>query len=435
MRSLIYVLGILSAQAFANPAGVAPTQIGANGRPVGTTLQQLFQTMKANGLVRARWDVALTWDTDATAVSDFEQVVNAASANGIKIECILHTGFTWGDRTDHGIYPAADATALYNQGYNRVYNFVSQFSSQVTDWELGNEINLIARDANGNPFFGRGWTAAEFQQPIMYDWSHVLKGMSDAIDKVNAVKGTYLRRTVGTTSSMFGYIDFMLSQGVKVDVLGYHYYEHSGVDPYHYWRAVDPVFDLFAKMGSYKLPVHVNEINCAEIYDANFSNVAGSSTMQTCNDNLATMLKTFTSQSETNIENILIYEMLDEPAKAAPENQFGLLFNINSPKPMLATVASFAKASVPAPAPAEPSITFPSSNNVQVGVPVSIMPQIIGVSGNLQCQGVLLPVGLSMNYNTCVISGTPTAAPGIYVPTLIYLTLGSVQVVQFVVQE
>lgn len=384
--------------------------------------------MKANGFVRARVQADLAYDTDATAIPNLRAIVAAAKANGIQLECVLQTPFAWGDRFDHGQYPKGDAAALYSQGYNRVYNFVSQFSNEKIDWELSNEVNLLAADAKGNRLYGKGMTPAEFDQPIMNDWANVLKGMSDAIEAINVAKGLHIRRILGTTSTMFGFIDFMISKGVRVDVVGYHYYEGIGVDPYKYWLPGTSGFDLFAKFASYKRPVHVNEMNCAEIYSPTFVNDSNSSIMQTCNTNLSTMLKTFTSQTEANIEAIFLYELLDEPAKAAPENHFGLLYNIQSPKPTFATAASFAKAAL-----GPPSVTYPSSViPLKINVPARILPTVVNVSGNLNCVGILLPQGLNIDSYSCVISGTPIvlSQSGAYnVATIIVSTTGNVDIV------
>lgn len=399
---------------FASTAQAAVIAIGTNAKPIGTDYATMFKKMKANGMSRARTQVNLTWDTEPTVVNNFRAVVNAAKANGIILECVLMTAFGWGDRTDHGLYPKGDTAALYSQGYRRVYDFVSLFAKDVRDWELANEVNLLARDSSGQQLWGRGMTAAEFEQPLMKDWFAVLKGMSDAIEDINRVKGTHLRRIVGTTGSMFGYIDYMRSKGVKVDMIGYHYYEHAGVNPASYWLRDKPSFNLFAKLGSYGLPVTVNEMNCAEIYDSNFVNLNTSTTMATCNSNLKTMLQTWMAQKYANIESIILYEMFDEPAKSTPENRFGLMYNINSPKPTFNTVASFAKTL------AQPSVSYVQPATIKNRVYTVLNPIVKGmiVGSYLDCKAVALPPGMVMNPMTCQIFGTPNAAAGTYTSTV-----------------
>lgn len=351
MRSLnfaaLFSICVFSLAASANPAGVAPTTFGVDAGIInGSTayssvdLNTLMAKFKAQGLKHVRVDVNLAADTDSTIVTNFQAALTAATAQGIELKPIIQVPFAWGDRTDNGQYPAGNAAALYSQGYNRTYNFVRQFATKVRDWEMGNELNLLVKDASGSPLFGRGTTAAEFDVSIMHDWAYVLRGISDAIDTINAEQSVSLRRVLGTTSSMFGFIDYMRSHCVKVDVVGYHYYEHAGVDPYHYWLAAGGTFDLFAKMASYNVPIFVNEMNCAEIYDSNFVNTGTSTTMQTCSSNFATMLHTFANQTEAPIEIIQAYEFFDEPTKSGAEARFGMMFDINTPKPLLAALST-----------------------------------------------------------------------------------------------
>ena len=286
----------------------------------------------------------LTADTDTTRGPDLQNMLNLAQANGIKLRVGLQPPFAYGDRTDNGQYPAGDANALYQQGYNRVYSFVQQFhGSGIEEWEFGNELNLLAKNASGQQMFGAGWTAAEFAgQSIMTDWSNVLRGMSDAVRDVNAQYGLHMRRVIGTTSTMFGFLDYMTQQGVNFDTIAYHYYEHYGVDPNNYWGGVRPNFNLFQEFATYNKPIVVNETNCAEIYDSNFENQAGQPDTEQCFRSINAILSYFKNQTYAPIEDIDVYEMLDEPSKTTPENHFGLQYDPNTPKVEMYILSKYA---------------------------------------------------------------------------------------------
>ncbi|MCK1659731.1 hypothetical protein, partial [Bradyrhizobium sp. 151] len=319
-------------------------QIGVNGHSMfasGAYRQindeDVFKTLAAHKLKRYRLTIPLAADTDPWVATRFTSIVGLAANYGVTLEPVLALPLMWGDKTDAGKYPAGDAAAIHSQGYNRTLAFVRQFASSVGDWELGNEINLTVRDANGSPLFGKGWTSAEFAAyPSMVDFANLLRGMSDAIEQVRRDTGRNLRRIVGTTSTMFGYIDLMKANGVKVDVLGYHYYEHAGVNPTNYWGGVRPNFNLFTKLSSYGVPVAINEMNGAEIYDSTFVNTSTSASMSACNSNLDAMLARFSQYSF--IEWIDLYELIDEPDKTGPDGRFGLMFNLSTPKPLMSTV-------------------------------------------------------------------------------------------------
>ncbi|MCK1403749.1 hypothetical protein IVB45_06745 [Bradyrhizobium sp. 4] len=131
----------------------------------------------------------------------------------------------------------------------------------------------------------------------------------------------------------------MKANGVKIDVLGYHYYEHAGVDPTNYWGGVRPNFNLFTKLSSYGVPVAINEMNGAEVYDATFVNTSTSASMSACNSNLDAMLAKFSQHSF--IEWIDLYELIDELDKTGPEGRFGLMSNLSTPKPLMSTVDKY----------------------------------------------------------------------------------------------
>jgi len=325
------------------PAAAAVPAWGVNDHPTNTTdMVPIFQVLQARGITQYRVDTNLTDDTNSYEVPMFQNMAALAKTYGITLKPILFTAFTWGDRTDGGKYPAGDSTALYLQGFFRTYNFVNALKNDINDWEMENELNLLVHDANGNPLWGQGWTASEFNTPLMNDWASVLQGMSDAIDLINSESGLHLRRTLNTTSTMFGFLDFMASKNVKFEVISYHYYEYLGTNPHDYWGGVRPNFDLFQQLASYNKPVVFNEVNAAEIYESTYENEAGQPVTETGFKSLDATLNYLNTQTAADIEYVGIYELLDEPSKQPPENRFGLMYDLNTPKIPLYLVSYFA---------------------------------------------------------------------------------------------
>lgn len=336
-------IAILLTGGFTAPAVATVPAWGVGGpNSRSADINAVFQVLQARGVTQYRTGANLADDTDPYEVQMFKDMVAAAKNYGITLKPILFTPFQWGDRTDGGKYPAGDQAALYLQGYNRVYNFVNNFKYDINDWEMGNEINLIALDSSGNRLYGKGWTASEFDIPSMNDWAAVLLGMSDAITRINAESGTHLRRVLNTTSTMFGFLDFMASKSVLFEVISYHYYERLGTNPHNYWGGVRPNFDLFTELASYNKSVVFNEVNAGEIYDTNYENQAGQPDTETGFKSLNATLNYLNTQTAANIEYVGIYELLDEPSKAPPENRFGLMYDLNTPKISLYLLAYFA---------------------------------------------------------------------------------------------
>jgi len=304
--------------------------------------EPVFRVMKERGFTVLRIGVNLTRDTEQTEAPMLENAVRLAKAHGIKLQAVFGFPFRWGDRTDSGRYPAGDRDALYQQGYNRTYDFVRQFKNDIDQWELENEINLVARGKDNKRLFGSGTTAAEFEAPVMEDWAAVLRGASDAIDRINQESGLHLKKILNTTSTMFGFLDFMEQHGVHYDLISYHYYEVLGQSPHRAWNGWNPRFDLFKKLASYRRHVLFNEVNCGEIYKPDYGNAPGDAATERCLQNLNGMLAAIRDQKDVPIDSVSIYEIVDEPGKKPPENRFGLMYDLNRPKVALYLVSRFA---------------------------------------------------------------------------------------------
>jgi hypothetical protein len=336
LACLVFVLGSV-AMTKAAEAGPAIGTVGPASRDEAL-IKSYFDLMQYRNLKRYRFDAYLTADRDAYRVSMVQMMQRQARSHGITLRPVLIFPFAFGDRTDYGKYPKGDADALYRQGYDRTYAFVNAFKYEITDYELGNELNVLVKNAAGQSIWGKGWTAAEFNTPLMNDWAIVLKGASDAIDRINADNGLKLRRTLNTTSTHFGFLDFMASKGVKYEVISYHYYERLGTNPNNYWGT----FNLFQKLAQYKRPVQFNEVNCGEIYDPLYQNTWSGYLVESCNKSLNNTLNYLTTQTYVTIEDIDVYEFLDRPEKSGFEARFGMQFDMRAWKMTMLTATLYA---------------------------------------------------------------------------------------------
>jgi hypothetical protein len=334
--SIALALGLGGVSSVAQ-AGPAIGTVGHASRDEAL-IKSYFDMMQYRNLTRYRFDAYLTADRDAYRVSMVRMMHRQAKSHGIVLRPILAFPLAFGDKTDYGKYPKGDAAALYRQGYDRTYAFVNEFKYEINDYELGNELNLLVKDASGQPLWGKGWNAREFDTATMNEWAIVLKGASDAIDKINADNGLKLRRILNTTSTHFGFLDYMASKGVKYEVISYHYYERLGTDPNFYWGT----FNLFYKLSQYNKPVHFNEVNCAEIYDPLYENVWGGRLVENCNKSLNNALNYITNQKYLNIEDVDVYELIDHPEKGGAEAKFGMHFNMRGWKIPMLTAALYA---------------------------------------------------------------------------------------------
>ena len=133
----------------------------------------------------------------------------------------------------------------------------------------------------------------------------------------------------------------MQQQGVVFDVVGYHAYPRVtqlllSEDP---WYGVGGALTQLAKFNK---PVRINEFNCGEIYAVDYQNLAGAPATTACLASIQKHLKSLMAQKVVQLESIHAYEITDRPLQAPPENRFGLMVDLDTPKLHLALFSAFA---------------------------------------------------------------------------------------------
>jgi hypothetical protein len=295
------------------------------------TDQKVSDLMKVRNLKTARMD--LTVDSNVTAV---RAQAGRIKANGGTMEVSVQISYQWDNSC-----PQNFATVEQNS-YNETKTLVDKYKDVIYDYELLNEVSLREEIQNEVTWNSAGTSTAPYaNKPCVQTMASVLRGMSRAIHDLRSSSGYPLRVILGIVGRDFGFLTYMQQQGVVVDVTGFHIYPHAGDtsilnDPWY--GAGGPL----AQLAKFNHPVHVNEFNCGEIYDSNYDNSPNSAATKTCFQSYKNHLTSFKNQNLINLESVHLYELLDEPQKGAPENHFGLMTNITSPKVHLYIVTAFA---------------------------------------------------------------------------------------------
>jgi hypothetical protein len=135
---------------------------------------------------------------------------------------------------------------------------------------------------------------------------------------------------MGILGPDWGWGTYLLSKGVVWDVTGTHIYQGFSSPSLltdTYYGTGGP----FPNAASFGKPITINEFNAHEIYDSDYGNADGNAKTEQGYQALYNHMSEI-RQATQNIESVVCYELLDEPAKGAPENRFGLMFNLSSPK-------------------------------------------------------------------------------------------------------
>ena len=314
-------------------ANASAMDIGVNTHrgSTATVNGQVAAIMKERNLKTSRMD--LIGGQDQTALRD---QVRQIQANGGSVEVALQISYQW----DNSCNP--NLAGVEQDAYNQTAAAVNSVKDLVHDFEMLNETQLrpeIMREVTWN---SAGTSVTPYQgKPCVATLAAVLRGMSRAIRDIRASSGLPLRAILGEVGRDFGFLTFMKQNGVLFDVVGFHVYPHATTAS----MISDPWFGTggpLAQLASFGKPVHVNEFNCGEIYDSTYENSAGSPTTEACLKAFAKHMRDLRSQTIANIESVHVYELLDEPSKAAPENRFGLMYNLTTPKIHLALASAFA---------------------------------------------------------------------------------------------
>jgi hypothetical protein len=307
--------------------------VGVNTHSGGssTTNSQVATVMANRNLRSTRMDLMV--GQDQTALRDQIQQIRA---NGGSAEVAVQISYQW----DSSCNP--NLSFVEQDSYNQTVTVVNQVKDIVSDFELLNETQLRPEIQREVPWNSAGTSTTPYQnKPCVATLTAVLRGMSRAIHDVSASSGLRLRVILGAVGRDFGFLTYMQQQGVQWDVTGFHVYPHyydASLLSDTWYGPGGPL----AQLASFGKPVHINEFDCGEIYDSAYENQAGMTDTEQCLKSLTKHLKDLRGQTIANLESIHMYELVDEPSKAAPENRFGVMYNLTTPKVHLYLVTAFA---------------------------------------------------------------------------------------------
>ncbi len=296
--------------------------------------------MRSRNFKAARID--LTIQDNPTAV---RAQIARIKANGGTVRAVLVTSY------ERNYACSQDLGRVENDLYNETLTLVDRYKDVITDFELLNEVTLRPDTVREVPFNSAGTSTAPYQnKPCYRTLAVALRGMANAVTHTKVRTGLPLRVILTVVGRDFGFLTFMQQQQVHFDKVGFVIYPGYGqanllTDA---WYGTGGPFTQLAVFGR---PVIISEFNCAEIYAYNgpYDNTnMNSSGVSNCFRSYQQHLPSFFNQNKVRIEAINIYELLDDTRKGAPENRFGLMWNLTNPKPHLSILGAFAGGSLTA---------------------------------------------------------------------------------------
>jgi hypothetical protein len=303
------------------PQAVATTPIkfGLNGHDGRATyplsgIEARMQWMQANHLVNWRTDVG------ATSTDILDKLVPLAKKYGVTVRPMLYPG-TQQD----------------------TYNLVKRYKDDIKIWEIGNEQDAPKAGA----------------QDRINAMLPSVKGVEQAEAELHAGFKTSINimscnNEAGSGSQCEGqadgdvwFLDMAKASGWNFNYVTFHYYPR--IHDVGFW--MDKYMgQMRAASKKFNVPIFFNETNCGEVYDGN-TDGAGN-----CNTALKQALDEVVAKYADVVQEVTVYEMLDQPDMAGVERYFGVCSSMGHCKPTATTLAAFgAMTSGGTPIPPEPT--------------------------------------------------------------------------------
>lgn len=287
------------------PAPTGGIVWGVNGHPNRQSYplnqaESVFKIMSANGLFSYRIDVS-DGDDDV-----FDTLIPLAAKYGMRIRPML--------------YPTSQAGA---------YRIAKKYAADIKIWEIGNELDGDRNSAQANI---NAMTTT--YRGIVQASNETGAGLKTSINIMACNSNDLGGRCPNDTAGDLWFLDMAAATGFKFDYVTFHYYGHYGDTGY--WNDL-LLGQMRTAAAKYHVPIFLNETNCAEIY--NGSTDGGHRGDGACYDGLANMLNEVKSKYSDIVQEVNLYELIDEPNNDGVEAHFGLMYDINNPKPNLGIIS------------------------------------------------------------------------------------------------
>jgi hypothetical protein len=285
-------------------ATTTTVKFGINGHTGRATypmssIEARMQWLQANHLTHYRTDVG----TSSTDILD--ALLPLAKKYGVTVRPMLYPG-------------TQQAT----------YNLVKRYKDDIKVWEIGNEQDAPREGAqdriNAMLPSVRGVEQAEAELHAGLKTSINIMSCNDSAGSGSQCEGD--------PNGDVWFLDMAKASGWNFNYVTFHYYPR--IHDVGHW--MNKYFGQMRTAATkYGVPIFLNEINCGEIYDGNTDGGGN------CNTSLKQALDEVVAQYADIVQEVTVYELLDQPDMAGVERYFGVCTTLNNCKPTAATLASF----------------------------------------------------------------------------------------------
>jgi hypothetical protein len=263
--------------------------------------EKRFKLLDANNLRTYRFDI------DPRNFEVMDQMVALGKKYNITLRPLIFT------------ISQTDMTLLTNVGYA----MGKRYANDIKIFEIENEQDYDRAGAQGR----------------INAMVALYKGFKKASDELNAnLKFTInimacndddkTGRCGGDPKGDMWFLDMAKASGFNFDYISFHYYAWIGDQGYWFDKFLGQARGAAVK---YNTKIFFNETNCGDIYRGNTD--GGYKGDGACYDSIVQLFKEVKTKYSDIIAEVNMYELIDDPESQGVEAHFGLMYNLDSPKP------------------------------------------------------------------------------------------------------
>ncbi|AZZ38295.1 hypothetical protein CIK05_05100 [Bdellovibrio sp. qaytius] len=251
--------------------------------------------------------------------------IDVNAANFAVLDTMVPLAKKYGITLRPMIYPTTQAQA---------YTFAKRYANDIKIWEIGNEQDQTR-------------TGAQDRINVMVS---TYKGIKQASDELGAKLETTINimgcnsdytgpgaTCAGEKAGAMWFTEMARNSGFLFDHVSFHYYPHYGDKGYFMDLILSQLRGFAVK---YNTKIYYNEVNCAEIYDGNTT--GGFAGDKGCYDSIKQIFDILKTSYSDVIAEVTMYELFDNTDIGGTEGHFGLLYDINKPKPNFNLLVDYA---------------------------------------------------------------------------------------------
>ncbi|MBS1972025.1 MAG: glycosyl hydrolase 53 family protein [Bdellovibrionales bacterium] len=220
---------------------------------------------------------------------------------------------------------------FYPMTKDQAYNIAKKYGKDLEIIEIGNELNLQGKIGAQDRINEMMETYKGIKQAATELGINIKTSIN--VTNCNSDDTSPSGRCPNDRNGDMWFLDMAKASGFNFDVVTFHYYPWYGNKGY--W------FDMYlgqmrAMATKYKVPIYLNETNCAEVYRGNQD--GGFAGDKGCYDSMNEFFTEVTTKYSDIVQEVNMYELFDEPYQAGLDPQygseahFGIMYDINRPK-------------------------------------------------------------------------------------------------------